>query len=126
MLDKKGKEKVIKKYQTHENDTGSSQVQIAVLTEEIKYLTKHLQIHKKDNSSRKGLIRKINERKKLLKYFQNENNEEFNKLVTSLKLKIGKKIQERKEEENKIDKDIEKEMEADKNKENDNNKEEKE
>ena len=53
MLDKKKKEKIIEKYKTHGSDTGSSQVQIAILTEEIKELTKHLKTHKKDFSSRR-------------------------------------------------------------------------
>lgn len=70
MLDKKAKEKIIKKFRVHETDTGSSQVQIAILTEEIKELTEHLQKHKHDFSSRRGLLKKVGERRKLLKYLQ--------------------------------------------------------
>ena len=70
MLDKKVKQRIINKYRTHENDTGSSQVQIALLSEEIKQLSDHLIMHKHDHSSRRGLLRKVNERRKLLKYLQ--------------------------------------------------------
>ncbi len=111
MLNKKNKEKIIKKYQTHKNDTGSPQVQIAVLTEEIKSLTKHLKIHKKDNSSRRGLIKKINERKKLLKYFQRENEQEFKKLAISLKLRIAKRLQRDEDEKKRLNDLMEEEKE---------------
>ena len=98
MLDKKAKTRIINKYKTHENDTGSSQVQIALLTEEIKQLTDHLGMHKHDHSSRRGLLRKVNERRKLLKYLQKEDADGFKELVTKLKLKIGKKLVEEEEE----------------------------
>jgi len=87
MLDKKAKEKVIKKYATHEADTGSAQVQIAILTEEVKELTKHLQTHKKDNSSRRGLIRKVNERHKLVRYLMREDRKAAEELKEALKIK---------------------------------------
>ena len=67
MLSKTKKDNVIAKFKTHANDTGSSQVQVAILTEEIKELTKHLKSHQHDYSSRRGLLKKVNERKKLLK-----------------------------------------------------------
>ena len=70
MLDKKTKEKIIKKFATHKGDTGSTQVQVAILTAEIKDLTKHLQDHKHDFSSRRGLLKKVGQRRKLLKYLQ--------------------------------------------------------
>lgn len=98
MLDKKVKQRIINKYRTHENDTGSSQVQIAILSEEIKQLADHLAIHKHDHSSRRGLLRKVNERRKLLKYLQKENEDAFKELVIKLKLKIGKKMVEEEEE----------------------------
>jgi small subunit ribosomal protein S15 len=87
MLDKKLKEKVIEKYKTHENDTGSPQVQIALLTEEIKDLTQHLIAHKKDFSSRRGLMRKVSERRRLLKYLKREDAKSHATLVESLVLK---------------------------------------
>ena len=90
MLDKKLKAKIIKQYKTHDSDTGSSQVQIAILTEEIKQLTKHLKDHKKDFSSRRGLLRKVAERRKLLHYLFWENQEGFDQLVQALKLKIAR------------------------------------
>src|SRR3989339_499585 len=98
MLDQKKKQRIIAKFKTHENDTGSPEVQIAILTEEIKELTKHLQMHKQDHSSRRGLLKKLGERKRLLRYLYSENPDSYNKLVTELKLKISKKIQEREAE----------------------------
>jgi small subunit ribosomal protein S15 len=104
MLEKKTKEKIIKKYRTHETDTGSPQVQIAILTEEIKDLTEHLKVHKHDFSSRRGLLKKVGERRKLLKYLQKENNEQFLDLASKLKLKIAQKMTEEEEEELKKEK----------------------
>jgi len=98
MLDKKAKQRIINKYKTHENDTGSSQVQIAILTEEIKQLIDHLNMHKHDHSSRRGLLRKVSERRKLLKYLQKEDEASFKELAVKLKLKIGKKMMEEEEE----------------------------
>lgn len=92
MLDKKLKQRIISKFRTHANDTGSAQVQIAILTEEIKELTEHLKMHKHDFSSRRGLLRKVGERRRLLKYLQKENEEAFKDLATKLKLKIAKKM----------------------------------
>lgn len=99
MLDKKTKEKIIKKFRIHETDTGSSQVQIAILTEEIKELTEHLKNHKHDFSSRRGLLKKVSERRRLLKYLRKENAEDFKELAIKLKLKIAKKLEEEEIEE---------------------------
>ncbi|KKR48557.1 MAG: 30S ribosomal protein S15 [Candidatus Magasanikbacteria bacterium GW2011_GWC2_40_17] len=87
MLDKKAKLRIIEKYKTHENDTGSTEVQIAILTEEIAELSKHLKDHRKDNSSRRGLLRKVNERRRLLKYLSRENPKSYNEIIVKLKLK---------------------------------------
>ena len=87
MLDKKTKEKIIKKYGTHAGDTGSSPVQVAILTEEISRLTDHLKEHRKDNSSRRGLLKKVSERRRLLKYFASEDQDGYKKLVDSLGIK---------------------------------------
>ena len=92
MLDKKLKAKIIAKFRTHASDTGSTQVQIAILTEEIKELTAHLQLHKHDHSSRRGLLRKVGERRRLLKYLQKEDEQSFIDVATKLKLKIAKKM----------------------------------
>lgn len=91
MIDKKKKQQIIKKFAVHENDTGSSEVQIALLTEEIKSLTEHLKLHKKDFSSRRGLLRKVAERRRLLRYLERENMQSFEELVKKLKLKIAKR-----------------------------------
>lgn len=91
MLDKKKKQKLIEKYKTHKSDTGSAEVQVAILTEEIKELTKHLREHKKDFSSRRGLLAKVSLRHKLLRYLEREDEKRFIKIVKALKLKIAKK-----------------------------------
>lgn len=87
MLDKALKQKIIDKFKTHEGDTGSTEVQIAILNEEIKQLASHLKAHKKDNSSRRGLIRKVNERRRLLKYLAQENLKSYEDIIAKLKLK---------------------------------------
>lgn len=87
MLSKKQKENIITKFATHKSDTGSPQVQIAILTAEITDLTGHLREHKKDHSSRRGLIRKVNERRRLLQYLERENKKSYKKLKEALKLK---------------------------------------
>ena len=86
MLDVKKKQKIIEKFRTHQSDTGSPQVQIAILTEEIKMLTSHLREHKKDFSSRRGLIKKVNERRRLLKYLEREDPKASKKLLGELNL----------------------------------------
>ena len=104
MLDKKAKERIIKKFRVHDTDTGSPQVQIAILTEEIKELTEHLKKHKHDFSSRRGLLKKVGERRKMLKYLQKESAEQFKELTDKLKLKIAQKLEEEEEEEKKKEK----------------------
>ena len=87
MLNAKQKQKIIEKFRTHDSDTGSPQVQIAILSFEVKDLTKHLKSHKKDHSSRRGLIKKVNERRRLLKYLEREDEKAFLALKEELKLK---------------------------------------
>ena len=87
MLDPKKKQKIIQKFKTHTNDTGSPQVQIAILTEEIQELTGHLKTHKKDFSSRRGLLKKVSERRKLLRYLKREDKKAYEALVKKLQLK---------------------------------------
>jgi len=103
MLDKKIKQKIIKKFRTHADDTGSTQIQIAILTKEIEDLTLHLQEHKQDHSSRRGLLRKVNERRKLLKYLQKEDENSFKDVTIKLKLKIGKKLQAEEDERRRLE-----------------------
>ncbi len=87
MLDKKIKQKLIAKFAIKPGDTGSTQVQVAILTEEINRLTEHLKMHKKDNSSRRGLLKKIGERRRLLRYLASEDPDAYEDLVKRLKLK---------------------------------------
>jgi len=98
MLDKNYKKRIIDKFKIHGSDTGSPQVQIAILTEEIKKLTEHLKSHKHDFSSRRGLLRKVGERRRLLKYLQKEDEQAFQQLAQKLKLKIAKKMLDDEEE----------------------------
>lgn len=86
-LDRSSKDKIIKKFKTHESDTGSPEVQIAILSEEISQLSDHLKTHKKDFSSRRGLLKKIGQRHRLLKFLEKENKESYEKLAQKLKLK---------------------------------------
>ena len=88
MLDVKQKQKIIEKFRTHASDTGSPQVQIAILTSEVQMLTKHLRDHKKDYSSRRGLIKKVNERRRLLKYLEREEKKAHGKLIAALELAV--------------------------------------
>ena len=74
-------------FQRHARDTGSSEVQIAVLTKEIELLTEHLKINKKDHSSRYGLIRKVNTRRSLLDYLKRENEAVYQKTIKDLNLR---------------------------------------
>lgn len=92
MLDKDKKLKIIKKYQTHEGDTGSTEVQIAILSTEIDELAEHLKQHHKDHSSRRGLLRKVGERRRLLRYLKKENAKSYEELVKKLKLKQAKAL----------------------------------
>lgn len=87
MLEREKKEKIIEKFKTHPTDTGSPQVQIAILSEEIKQLISHLQKHKKDFSSRRGLLKKVSERRRLLKYLFREDKKAYEKLLEQLKLR---------------------------------------
>jgi len=93
MLSKKKKQNVIKKFQTHKDDTGSSEVQIAILTSEIDELVKHLKSHHKDHSSRRGLLRKVGERRRLLRYLKKEDAKAYEGLVKALKLKQAKALE---------------------------------
>lgn len=95
MITKEKKKKLITKYAVHEKDTGSSDVQVAVLTERIKELTEHLKINKKDNHSRRGLLKMVAKRKKLMKDIKNNNEERHDKLAKSLKLKETKSAKEK-------------------------------
>lgn len=87
MLTKRQKDNVIKKFATHKDDTGSPQVQIALLTAEVKDLTEHLKMHKKDFSSRRGLLKKVGQRRRLMRYLKREDMKSYEKLIEQLGLK---------------------------------------
>lgn len=86
MLKTKKKQGVIKKSRIHEKDTGSAEVQVAVLSEQISELAKHLKKHKKDNSSRRGLIKMVADRRAHLKYLERKNKSRYDKLVKKMDL----------------------------------------
>ncbi len=83
-LDQEVKNSIIEKYRRDEKDTGSCEVQVAILTEQIRVLTEHLKINKKDHSSRLGLLKMVGKRKRLLKYLKNTEYARFVELVANL------------------------------------------
>lgn len=87
MLKKTKKTKLISDFRTHESDTGSAEVQAAILTEQIRQLTKHLKKHQKDNHSRYGLLKMVAKRKKLLDYLKKENEDRYKGLIKKLEIK---------------------------------------
>lgn len=84
---KEVKEKVVNDFKQHENDTGSSQVQIALLTQRINELTEHFKVHKKDNHSRRGLLKMVAQRRKLLDYLKRKDISEYHTIIKKLKLR---------------------------------------
>ena len=87
MLTPKEKDALIKKFQVHKDDTGSPEVQVAILTKEIEKVSEHLQEHKKDNHSRRGLLKMVGNRRRLLRYLKAEDEKRWEKLTDKLKLK---------------------------------------
>jgi len=81
------KAEIIAKYASGDSDTGSAEVQVALLTARIKYLTEHFKTHKKDHASRRGLLKLVGQRRKLLKYVRNDSHERYQKLIKSLGLR---------------------------------------
>ena len=77
---------IVKKFALHEGDTGSSEVQIALLSKQIEDLSEHLKIHKKDNHSRRGLLQMVGKRRRLLQYLKDNEEERYNTLAKKLKL----------------------------------------
>jgi small subunit ribosomal protein S15 len=84
MLDKQDKVAIIDKHKQHESDTGSPEVQIALLTGRIAYLTGHLQQHKKDHHSRRGLLKLVGQRRRLLNYLRNKEIERYRAIIAEL------------------------------------------
>lgn len=87
MINLEEKLKIIKKYKLHEKDTGSPEVQIALLTEEIKRLLLHLKSHSKDFHSKRGLLKMVAKRRKLLAYLKKEDTKRHNKIIKEIGLK---------------------------------------
>ncbi len=87
MITNEQKQEIINQFRTHEGDTGSSQVQIAILTARIKYLTEHLKEHKKDHHSRRGLLKLVGQRRGLLTYMQGKDLEGYRALIAKLGLR---------------------------------------
>lgn len=87
MLTPEEKTKIVAKYKLHESDTGSLEVQIALLTEEIDRLLSHLKKHSKDFHSKRGLLKMVAKRRKFLKYLKEEDEKRYNSLAKKLKLK---------------------------------------
>ncbi|RME06179.1 MAG: 30S ribosomal protein S15 [Anaerolineae bacterium] len=83
-MNKEEKTNVIQKFARHEKDTGSPEVQIALLTERIQQLTEHLRVHKHDESSRRGLLKLVGQRRRLLRYLRRKDYQRFVALTTEL------------------------------------------
>lgn len=87
MITKEAKQKIINDLKIHENDTGSSEVQVALLTGRINHLTGHLKVHKKDHASRRGLLQMVGNRSALLNYLSRTDRERYKKLINKLGLR---------------------------------------
>lgn len=81
------KQNLIKEFKLHEKDTGSVEVQVSILTKQINELTSHLKTHPKDNHSRRGLLKMVGKRKRLLDYLSKNNNKSYTSLIKKLGLK---------------------------------------
>jgi len=86
-LTREKKERLIREYRMHDNDTGSPEIQIALLTERISQLTGHLKLHRKDFSSRRGLLKLVGQRRRLLDYLKDTDLEGYRKIVEELGLR---------------------------------------
>jgi small subunit ribosomal protein S15 len=86
-LSQEKKSEIINKYRLHEHDTGSPEVQIAILTERINYLTEHLKVHAKDHHSRRGLLKMVGQRRHLLNYLKKKDLDRYRTLIEGLGLR---------------------------------------
>ncbi len=84
MLVTEKKQEIIKAHKRHENDTGSPEVQIAILTERITYLTEHFKVHKKDHHSRRGLLKIVGQRRRLLDYLKKKDVDRYKSIIEKL------------------------------------------
>lgn len=87
MLTKEEKQAIISQHRLHEEDTGSTEVQIALLTQHIQELTEHLQVHRKDHHSRRGLMKMVGQRRRLLRYLSKEDPGRYKGLIDRLGLR---------------------------------------
>ncbi len=87
VLEKEKKKEIISKYRLNEKDTGSPEVQIALLTERINSLTEHLETHKKDHHSRRGLLKMVGQRRRLLGYLKDKDKKRYEKIIQELGLR---------------------------------------
>lgn len=86
-LEKQEKQNIIKEYSRHSSDTGSPEVQIAILSSRIAYLTEHFKTHQKDHHSRMGLLKLVNQRRKLLQYLKKTDTGKYNNVIARLGLR---------------------------------------
>ncbi len=86
-LDSAKKQEIIKNFGRNEADTGSAEVQIALLSERVRYLTEHLKVNKKDHSSRLGLLKLVGQRKRLLSYLKRKDYTKYKEVITTLKIR---------------------------------------
>lgn len=86
-MDKQRKQEIVEKFGRQPNDTGSPEVQVALLTERINHLTEHLKTHKKDHHSRRGLLKMVGQRRGLLQYLKNKDIEAYRSLIKELGLR---------------------------------------
>ncbi len=84
---KETKETIVGDYRTHDSDTGSSNVQVALLTQRINELTEHFKVHKKDNHSRRGLLKMVSRRRKLLDYLKRQDINQYHDIIQKLGLR---------------------------------------
>jgi small subunit ribosomal protein S15 len=87
MIDQTKKAQIISEYKTHEGDTGSPEVQIAILTFRVNDLNEHLKIHKKDHHSRRGLLKMVGQRRNLLNYLKNKDIQRYREVISRLGLR---------------------------------------
>ena len=87
VLETEKKREIIESYRIHESDTGSPEVQVALLTDRIQYLTEHFKTHKKDHHSRRGLLKLVGQRRRLLTYLKDTNIEKYRGLISRLGLR---------------------------------------
>ena len=87
VLDPEQKKEIIERFKLHSTDTGSPEVQIALLTARIQYLTEHFKVHKKDHASRRGLLKLVGQRRRLLDYLKRKDIKRYRKLIKELGLR---------------------------------------